>query len=35
MAFIESTYARAADLAGWNRGELECATGVPGRPRPL
>jgi hypothetical protein len=35
MAFIESTYARAADLAGWNRHELECATGVPGRPRPL
>ena len=35
MAFLESTYARAADLAGWHRSELECATGVPGHPRPL
>jgi hypothetical protein len=23
MAFLESTYAAAADLAGWNRAELE------------
>jgi hypothetical protein len=35
LAFLESTYARAADLAGWNRGELECPRGVPGQPRPL
>jgi hypothetical protein len=35
MAFLESTYARAAELAGWDRGELECAIGVPGQPRPL
>jgi Family of unknown function (DUF5996) len=35
MAFLESTYAAAADLGGWNRGELECAPGVPRRPRPL
>ena len=35
IAFLERTYASAADLAGWNRSELECALGVPGQPRPL
>ena len=35
IAFLERTYASAADLASWNRSELECARGVPGRPRPL
>ncbi len=35
MAFLESTYRAAADLGGWDRGVLECATGIPCRPRPL
>jgi len=35
MAFLESTYRAAADLGGWDRAGLECATGIPRRPRPL
>lgn len=35
MAFLESSYAAAADLGRWDREGLECAPGVPGRPRPL
>ena len=35
MAFLEDTYAAAADLAHWNRAALECDLGVPGRPRPV
>jgi hypothetical protein len=35
MAFLESTYQAAAKLAGWDRGGLECATGIPRRPRPM
>jgi len=35
MAFLESTYRAAADLGGWDRDRLECAPGVPCRPRPL
>jgi hypothetical protein len=35
MAFLESTYRAAADLGAWDRGVLECATGVPRRPRPM
>ena len=35
IAFLERTYASAADLGSWNRSELECARGVPGQPRPL
>ena len=35
MAFLESTYAAAADLAGWDRAALECQTGQPRVPRPL
>ncbi len=35
MAFLESTYRAAADLGGWDRGALECATGIPRRPRPM
>jgi hypothetical protein len=35
MAFLHSTYVAAADLGGWDRGALECVTGVPRRPRPL
>ena len=34
-AFLESTYQAAADLGGWDRAALECATGVPLRPRPI
>jgi hypothetical protein len=34
-AFLESSYAAAADLAGWDRPALECATGRPRVPRPL
>ncbi|MDQ8755855.1 DUF5996 family protein [Sphingosinicella sp. LHD-64] len=33
LAFLDSTYAAAADLAGWDRAALECATGHPGIPR--
>lgn len=33
LAFLETTYAAAADLAGWDRPALDCATGVPGVPR--
>ena len=35
MSFLESTYRAAADLGGWDRATLECASGVPRRPRPL
>lgn len=33
LAFLQSTYEAAADLGGWDRADLECAEGVPGRPR--
>jgi hypothetical protein len=33
MAFLASTYAAAADLAGWDRAALECETGRPRVPR--
>jgi hypothetical protein len=33
MAFLRSTYAAAADLAKWDRAELECALGERGRVR--
>jgi hypothetical protein len=32
LRFLSTTYRAAADLAGWER-DLECAYGVPGRPR--
>jgi hypothetical protein len=35
MAFLQSTYAAAADLGKWDRKALECAMGVPRRPRPV
>jgi hypothetical protein len=35
LAFLESTYRAAADLAGWDRDALECPPGEPLRPRPL
>lgn len=35
MAFLDSTYRAAADLAGWDRPSLECAYGEPGVPRAI
>jgi hypothetical protein len=35
LAFLQSTYEAAADLAGWDRSALECAEGEIGRPRSL
>jgi hypothetical protein len=35
MAFLRSTYAAAADLAGWDRAALECEEGRIGRPRQI
>ena len=33
MDFLQSTYAAAADLGGWDRRALECALGEPGKVR--
>lgn len=33
LDFLQSTYAAAADAAGWDRAALECGIGAPGRPR--
>ncbi len=35
MAFLQSTYAAAADLAQWDRAALECALGEPGKVRAI
>jgi hypothetical protein len=35
LAFLRSTYAAAANAAGWDRAALECAPGRPGVPRAL
>ena len=35
MAFLQSTYDAAADAGKWDRAELECHLGAPGRPRPV
>jgi hypothetical protein len=35
MAFLQSTYAAAANAAKWDRAALECSLGVPGRPRDI
>lgn len=35
LAFLQSTYAAAADLGGWDRPALECAPGRRGVPRPV
>ncbi|HEU0133850.1 MAG TPA: DUF5996 family protein [Allosphingosinicella sp.] len=35
LGFLESTYAAAADLAGWDRPSLDCAPGRPRVPRRL
>ncbi len=34
LAFLQSTYAAAADLAHWDRRALDCLEGAPRRPRP-
>jgi hypothetical protein len=34
LRFLDTTYRAAADLGAWDR-SLECALGVPGRPRPV
>ena len=35
LAFLQSSYEAAANLAGWDRAALECSPGVPGVPRAL
>ena len=35
LDFLDATYAAAAGAGGWDRTSLECARGVPGKPRPL
>jgi len=35
LAFLDSTYAAAAELGRWDRTALECVRGRPGVPRPL
>ncbi|MBV8800696.1 MAG: hypothetical protein JO208_12915 [Alphaproteobacteria bacterium] len=35
LAFLQSTYTAAADLAQWDRARLECSLGRPRKPRPL
>ena len=35
IAFLQSTYAAAADAAAWDRDDLECGLGQPLRPRPV
>jgi len=35
MAFLQSTYDAAADLAKWDRAALECGLGEKGKVRPL
>ena len=35
MQFLQSTYDAAADLAKWDRKNLECALGEPGKVREI
>ncbi|MGB0085174.1 MAG: DUF5996 family protein [Rhodomicrobiaceae bacterium] len=35
MEFLTTSYEAAASLSKWDRAALECATGVPGTPRPI
>lgn len=35
LEFLQSTYEAAADLGHWDRADLECVLGAPGRPRPI
>jgi Family of unknown function (DUF5996) len=35
LAFLETSYAAAAETAHWDRAALECELGVPGRVRPV
>jgi hypothetical protein len=35
LSFLQTSYAAAADLGGWDRAALECGLGVPNKPRPI
>ncbi len=35
LAFLQASYAAAADLGHWDRASLDCALGRPGRPRTI
>jgi hypothetical protein len=35
IAFLDRTYAAAADCGQWDRAALECPLGQAGRPRPI
>ncbi len=35
LAFLQSTYVAAAETGKWDRAELECELGEPGKPRPV
>jgi hypothetical protein len=35
LDFLSSTYRAAAEAGGWNRAQLECPLGVPGKVRPI
>ena len=35
LDFLQATYSAAADLGKWDRASLDCALGVPNRPRPV
>jgi hypothetical protein len=35
LEFLSSTYSAAADAGGWDRAQLECALGVPGKVRQI
>ncbi len=35
LDFLATTYAAAADAAGWDRAALDSEPGAPGRPRPV
>jgi len=35
LAFLDATYEAAANAGNWDRANLECAIGVPGRPRSI
>jgi Family of unknown function (DUF5996) len=35
LDFLSATYAAAAEAGGWDRANLECTLGVPGRVRPI
>ena len=35
LDFLQATYSAAADLGKWDRASLDCALGIPGRPRAI